>query len=414
MKAELISIGDEILIGQVVNTNAAFLAEELNKLGIAVVRITTIADKAENIPAVLEEASTRAELVLTTGGLGPTSDDVTKYCLAEYFNSRVSLNPEVLERIKVFIHARGGIVNDKNAGQAMLPDNCEVLPNRSGTAQGMWFSKDNITYVALPGVPYEMKEIFQNELAPRLRRRFILPVIHHETVLTSGISESAMAKLIEEWEARLPSNISLAYLPSPGILRLRLSGTDNKPDRLLEEMRTELKKLEAVIGPYIFGYNEDRLEEITGNMLRKKGLTLSLAESCTGGKIGELITSVPGASDYFKGGIIAYSNEIKSDQLGVSPATIETYGAVSREVVHEMAAGALIRLKSDYSVAVTGVAGPAGGTDRKPVGTTWIAIAAGDKITSKVYHFGEHRGRNIQKAAITALFMLKKELEGNR
>lgn len=411
MKAELITIGDEILIGQVVNTNAAFLAEELNKLGIAVVHIATIADKAENIYTALQEASSRVELVITTGGLGPTRDDVTKHSLAKYFNSGMSLRTEVLDQIKAFINARGGIMNDKNASQAILPDNCEVLPNRSGTAQGMWFSKDNVTFVALPGVPYEMKEIFLNELAPRLRRRFTLPVIHHETVLTSGIPESSMAKLIEKWENGLPAGISLAYLPSPGILRLRLSGTDNNPDKLLETMHTELKKLESLIGPYIFGYNEDRLEEVTGDLLRKKGLTLAIAESCTGGKISELVTSVPGASQYFTGSIIAYSNEIKVHQLGVPAVVIERSGSVSREVSIEMAKGAINMFHSDIAMAVTGIAGPTGGTIHKSVGTTWIAVASKDHITSQIYNFGEHRGRNIQKAAVTALFMLKKELE---
>ncbi|MBN1158391.1 MAG: competence/damage-inducible protein A [Bacteroidales bacterium] len=413
MNAEIITIGDEILTGKVINTNAAFLSQELDKLGITVVRITTVSDTSHSILSSLEEASSRADLVITTGGLGPTTDDVTKYSMAEYFHSKMSINPEVLEQIKIFIRARGGNVNDKNKGQAMLPENCEVLPNRSGTAQGMWFSKNNVNYVALPGVPYEMSEIFLNELAPRLKERYILPFIHHEMVLTSGISESAMAMQIGAWEAGLPSNIRLAYLPSPGILRLRLSGTDNNPEKLTDDMQTALRSLEAIIGSYIFGYNEERLEEITGDLLRHKGYTLALAESCTGGKISELITSVPGASDYFIGSIIAYANEIKTDQLGVSPDTLRTYGAVSREVAHEMATGVLKRLGSDYSIAVTGIAGPAGGTDRKPVGTTWIAVASGKRITSRIYHFGEHRGRNIQKASIAALFMLKKELEDN-
>lgn len=413
MKAELITIGDEILIGQVINTNAAFLAEELDKLGIHVIRITAISDNAGDIRSALKEAATRADLVITTGGLGPTRDDVTKHSLAEYFESKLVLCQEALDSIKAFLQARGATINDKNISQAMLPDNCEMLPNPAGTAQGMLFCKDNVTYCALPGVPYEMKEIFQNELAPRIRQRFALPVIHHETILTTGMAESAMAQLIEDWESKLPSHIRLAYLPSPGILRLRLTGTGSNKDKLVDEMHHEQKKLEAIIKPNIFGYNNDRLEEITGNLLLKKGLSLAIAESCTGGKISELITSVPGASQYYKGSITAYSNDIKTTQLGVSPGTIKKYGAVSRETAHEMASGVLKRFNSDISIAVTGIAGPGGGTEKKPVGTTWIAVASRNKITSQIYHFGEHRGRNIQRASVTALFMLKTAIENN-
>lgn len=413
MKAELITIGDEILIGQVINTNAAFLADELNKLGIHVIRITAISDNAGNIRSALEEASTRADLIITTGGLGPTRDDITKQSLAEYFNSKLVLYQEAFDNVKAFLHARGATINDKNASQAILPDNCEMLPNISGTAQGMLFFKNNITYCALPGVPYEMKEIFQNELVPRIKQRFALPVIYHVTILTTGIAESAMAQLIEDWESKLPSHIRLAYLPSPGILRLRLSGIGSKKDMLMEEIHNEQNKLEALIKPYIFGYNNNLLEEITGDLLLKRGLSLAIAESCTGGKISELITSVPGASQYYKGSITAYSNGSKINQLGVSPGTIKKYGAVSCETAHEMAAGVLRRFNSDISIAVTGIAGPGGGTEEKPVGTTWIAVASQNKITSQIYHFGEHRGRNIQKASVTALFMLKTFIENN-
>lgn len=415
MKAELVSIGDEILIGQVINTNAVFLAEELGKLGVEVIRMTAVADRTEDITEAIKEATARADLVLTTGGLGPTSDDVTKETLARFFGTEMVLYPEVLERNKILLRSRGVTLNKRNSRQAMMPENCEILPNPSGTAQGMWFSRTNVTLCALPGVPYEMREIFLREIAPRLKQRFVLPQIRHLTVLTSGLPESEMAQIIGDWEKNLPSHIRLAYLPSPGILRLRLTSTAAKKEDLEQEMERESEKLRALVGPFIFGFNEDKLEQITGELLLQKSLTLSVAESCTGGKVSELITSVPGCSAYFMGSVVAYSNEVKIRELDVSPQTIKNYGAVSEEVVIEMARGALKRFKSDMSIAITGVAGPSGGSEIKPVGTTWIAIAsAAREVNAQLFRFGEHRGRNIMKAAITALFMLKKELESDR
>lgn len=295
----------------------------------------------------------------------------------------------------------------------MMPDNCEILPNVSGTAQGMWFTRDDVTCCALPGVPYEMKEIFLNEIVVRLRQRFVLPEIRHLTVLTSGIPESEMAHIIEDWETNLPAHIHLAYLPSPGILRLRLTGKADNAEEVMHDLERESEKLRTLIRPFIFGYNEDQLEQVTGELLLGKSLTLSIAESCTGGKVSELITSVPGSSAYYKGGIIAYSNEIKIRELDVAPQTINNYGAVSEEVVVEMAKGALKKFRSDVSIAISGIAGPSGGTESKPVGTTWIAVASQKQVNTRLFRFGEHRGRNILRAAISALFMLKMELESN-
>jgi nicotinamide-nucleotide amidase len=414
MNAEIITIGTEILIGQVVDTNSAFLATELNKLGILVVQITTISDDPDEITCALNQAGRRAKLVFTTGGLGPTNDDVTKQTLADYFGSPLVVNETVLEHIRSLLASRGVAMNERNYRQAELPVNCELLPNSAGSAPGMWFFRDEVNYICLPGVPFEMKAIFSEEIKPRLINRFMLPAIHHITVLTHGIPESEMAMVLEDWERKLPVNIKLAFLPSPGMLRLRLTGrSDNTPEELKVIMEEELKKLEKIIGPHIFGYGEDRLEEITGRLLREHGLSLSVAESCTGGMLGATITAVPGSSDYFKGGIVAYSNEIKTIELNVSPYTLMINGSVSQAVAEQMAEGVRSRFNTDYSIAVTGIAGPTGGSVEKPVGTTWIAVASRKRIISHVHQFGEHRGRNVQKAVIASLFMLRDEILGS-
>jgi nicotinamide-nucleotide amidase len=319
--------------------------------------------------------------------------------------------PEVLKRIETLLTSRGVSVNERNKKQAELPDNCELLPNSAGSAQGMWFKKDGRDFISLPGVPYEMKAIFKEELKSRLLERFVLPAILHVTVLTHGIPESEMAITICGWEKNLPENIKLAYLPSPGLLRLRLTGkTTGDSAELKATIDREVEKLKEIIGRHIFGYDDDKLEVIVGNLLKINNLTLSLAESCTGGLISLMITSVPGSSVYYKGGLVAYSNDLKTTELNVSPYTLMINGAVSQAVVEQMADGARTRYGSDYSVAVSGIAGPSGGTQEKPVGTTWIAVASGRRIISRVFNFGEDRGRNMQKAAIAALFMLREEI----
>jgi nicotinamide-nucleotide amidase len=275
----------------------------------------------------------------------------------------------------------------------------------------MWFRKDGAHIISLPGVPFEMEAIYLEELKQRLKDRFTLPVIHHITILTHGVPESVMANMIHDWEIHLPREIKLAYLPSPGILRLRITGKTTRPrEELVAEMEEEKRKLGEIIRPHIFGYNEDKLEEIVGTLLKEHGFTLSLAESCTGGAISKLITSIPGSSAYYKGGIVAYSNEVKTSELDVSPSTLMMNGAVSQAVVEQMAEGVRTRFGTDFSVAVSGIAGPEGGTAEKPVGTTWIAIASKKRVVSHAYNFGEHRGRNIQKASIAGLFMLNKEI----
>jgi nicotinamide-nucleotide amidase len=411
MKAEIITIGDEILIGQVVDTNSAYLATELNKLGISVSRITSIPDLHDSIIKAFDEATTRADLIISTGGLGPTSDDITKHTLAEYFGGKLVVVPAVLQKISSLLASRGVVMNERNRKQAELPDNCELLNNSAGTAQGMWFKKEGRDFISLPGVPFEMKAIFREEMEPRLKKRFILPAIQHFTVLTHGVPESEMANRLQDWEKNLPENLKLAYLPSPGLLRLRITGkTSGDSEELKALLGTEVEKLKEIIGKHIYGYNDDKLEVIIGNLLKKNNLTLSLAESCTGGLISLLITSVPGASSYYKGGIIAYSNEVKTSDLNVSPYTILINGAVSQAVVEQMAEGVRTRYQADYSIAVSGIAGPSGGTEEKPVGTTWIAVASKNRIVSRIHNFGEDRGRNMQKAAIAGLFMLREEI----
>ena len=410
MLAEIITIGDEILIGQVIDTNSAFLADELNKIGFRVGQITSIRDDRDCIINALNEASQRARLVVITGGLGPTSDDITKQTLTEYFNAKLVLNAAVLEHIKSLLTARGVGVNDRNVSQAELPDHCRLLHNASGTAQGMWFEKNNTIFISLPGVPYEMKAIMTDYAIPMIRETFRFPPIQHYTILTHGLAESAMAVKIASWEQHLPPPVKLAYLPSPGILRLRLSVFDPADHDGNALLAKEILKLESLIPDYIFGYNDDTIEAVTGNLLRQKNRHLSVAESCTGGKIASMITGVPGCSDYFLGSVTTYSNESKCSLLGVDPESIRIHGAVSQAVVEEMALGVRERFSAEISVAVTGIAGPAGGTSEKPVGTTWIAVSTTDSTRAEKFSFGEHRGRNIQKAAIAALFMLRSEL----
>lgn len=411
MQAEIITIGDELLIGQVVDTNSAFLGMELNKLGIRVIRITSVPDSRAEIIHALDDAIGRAQLVICTGGLGPTADDITKPAFAEYFGCTLKHNEEVLQHIRKLLGAKGVIINERNIRQAELPDQCEILHNSAGTAQGMWFTKNGCNVISLPGVPYEMKAIYYEELERRFRERFPLPPILHHTLLTHGLPESKMADIIQDWEKNLPGELKLAYLPSPGILRLRLTGYANGS---IEDLRTKLNQetehLKALIGPYIFGNNEDRLETVIGELLITKNQTVSFAESCTGGTISSMITSVPGSSRYFKGGIVAYSNEIKTSELNVSPYTLMMNGAVSQLVVEQMADGIRKKFQTDYAVSVSGISGPDGATDDKPVGTTWIAVASEKRIVARVHNFGDERSRNIQKAAIAALFMLREEI----
>ncbi len=410
MRAEIINIGDELLIGQVVNTNASWMAEALNKSGIRTVRITVIADNKEEIRNALDEASKRADIILISGGLGPTNDDITKQTLAEYFNSKMVFHEPAFRQVKAIFEARKFPVNEINRQQAMIPEKCIPLFNKNGTAPGMWFEKEGKVYVSMPGVPFEMKPMMTEQVLPKLRKKFNLGFIYHKTIMTTGIPESMLAARIEEWENNLPENIKLAYLPQPGIVRLRLTASGKDEKQLVEEVNNYCRKLHSIIPEVIYGYDDISLEEVTGELLVKSGKTVSTAESCTGGYIAHLITSVAGSSRYYKGSVVSYANEIKSSLLDVPEEVLAEHGAVSREVVEAMARGAQRKLNTDYVLAVSGIAGPDGGTPEKPVGTVWIALASPEGVQSNLFHFGEHRGRNIRRSALAALNMLRLEL----
>ena len=410
IQAEIITIGEELLIGQVIDTNSAWISQQLNLIGISVKQITSISDNKQQIVETLNESINRSEIVLITGGLGPTKDDITKHTLAEYFNSSLVFNEEAYKNIEAIFSRRNVQVTELNRLQAYLPDKCKVIPNLEGTACGMLFKKNNCIIISMPGVPYEMKTMMKNFILKELQNEFKLPFVVHKTILTQGIGESFLAEKIEDWENNLPKNIALAYLPSAGIVRLRLSAKGTNQNELTELINTQVNSIKEIISEYIFGYDDETLEIIIGNLLKQKKKTLSIAESCTGGYLSHLITSVPGSSAYFKGSIISYANEIKKNELNIYEDDLIKYGAVSKEVVEKMAKNILLKFDTDYAIATSGIAGPDGGTKEKPVGMVWIAVADKNSTNSQVYFMGEHRGRNIQKSAITALNMLRKKI----
>jgi len=410
MTAAVISIGDELLIGQTVNTNASFIAAELNLAGIQVKSILTIADEKNEISNALQQASQQSGIVIITGGLGPTNDDITKNTLCEYFGSTLILHKPSLENIRKLFYQRGMKITTVNRNQAMVPHNCTVLKNTLGTAPGMWFQKDNIHYFSLPGVPFEMKALMTDGVIPLLAKLNISTPIIHKTILTTGIGESALAELISVWENKLPSPIKLAYLPEPGIVKLRLSCYHAGSVETKKTFDAEVKKLKKLIPDLIFGYENDTLASVTGKLLQKKQASVATAESCTGGLIAHLITALPGASAYYKGSVIAYHNDIKTKVLGVNKKLIEKHGAVSEEVVRAMASGVRELMQTDYALAASGIAGPDGGTPEKPVGTVWIACATPEKTLTQKLSLGNDRGRNIRRASLAALNILRKQL----
>ncbi len=408
MKAVIVTIGDEILIGQIVDTNSAWIAEQLNLSGMGVAEIRSISDNHEDIISTLADLESKVDLVIMTGGLGPTKDDITKKSLTEYFDSKLVENEEVLQHIGELFHKRGFKLTDINRRQALLPDRCIPLGNNPGTAAGMWFERSETIFISMPGVPFEMKEIVKDELLPRLRKLINGNVIIHKTIMTQGIAESYLAAKIRHWEDELSPEIKLAYLPRPGIVRLRLTAIGNNTDRLNLILEKEVSKLLTIIPDDIFAFEDTQLEKVVGELLKERGLSVSTAESCTGGRISSALTSVPGSSEYFLGSVIAYSNDMKINFLQVKAEDIENYGAVSEQVVCQMAEGIRLKTKSDYGIATSGIAGPTGGSDEKPVGTTWIAVSSAEKCLARQFNFGEHRGRTIDRAVLTALNMLRK------
>jgi len=411
INAEIITIGDEILIGQVIDTNSAWIAQQLNSIGINVFQITSVSDNNHHIVNALDLSTSRADLIIITGGLGPTKDDITKQTIAGYFNTKLVRDQDVLDHIIQLLEPRGVKINDLNIQQSDIPENCNLLHNACGTAPGMWLEKENKIFVFMPGVPFEMKYIVSEQLIPRLKNQFITPAIVHKTLMLQGIAESMLAQHIEEWEYQLPETIKLAYLPSPGLIRLRLTAKGDSEEILKNSISEQVEKLKPYIKPWYFADDDETIEVTVGKLLKNNNKTLSIAESCTGGKIAHMITSIPGCSDYFKGGIIAYSNEIKKNILSIDPKLIVNFGAVSKEVVEAMAINIRNKFKTDYSISTSGIAGPNGGTLEKPLGTIWIAVASQNKVFSKKYSFGDsNRERNIQRATLSVLSELRKFL----
>jgi len=412
MTCEIINIGDELLIGQVINTNASWLAEQLTLSGIRVERITVVSDREDAILNALSGVLPGTGVVILTGGLGPTRDDITKTALCKFFDTKLVTEPEVLKTVEHFFAVRGLKVTELNRMQAEIPAIAEPVKNVCGTAPGLWIEKDNRIYISMPGVPFEMKEMTSSGILPRLMALNPGRVIVKKTILTAGMGESFLAKRIEHWENSLPPAFSLAYLPSPGIVRLRLLAEGNDKAGLETELARQVSGLVKRIPELIYGYDDDRLEEVVGRLLLQKGLTLATAESCTGGNIAHLLTSVPGSSAYYHGSVVAYANHVKEEALGVDSTLLDAHGAVSREVVTAMAEGVKQRLHTRCSVATSGIAGPDGGTPDKPVGTTWIAVSTPARTVAKQFMFGEDRIRNIVRTSVVALNMLRLELSG--
>jgi len=408
MKSAIITVGDEILIGQVMDTNAVWISKQLNKLGVRVCEMVTVSDEAEQINSTLDRYIGNYELLIMTGGLGPTKDDITKQTLASYFDSKMVVHPEVHQKITAYFKERGRTMIESNLRQADVPDNCRVLMNNHGTAPGMWFEKDDSILVSLPGVPYEMKGLMEDHILPEIKNRVEVPSVVHKTIMTQGVPESYLAATLRNWEADLPDCVKLAYLPRPGIVRLRLTVIDKCASESKQLLKVIIDKLLDIIPQHVFGYDDISLEESLGVLLKEKELSLSTAESCTGGNIAKLITSIPGSSEYFTGSVVAYDNRIKDYILGVETAILDEKGAVSREVVEQMARGIMNVYGTDTAISSSGIAGPDGGTTDKPVGTTWICVAYGDKLYSEKYLFGGSRDRIIDQASYSAMQLLRR------
>lgn len=410
MEAIIITIGDELLIGHTVDTNAAFIASALNSIGISVKRKYIISDKKDEISTHVKQALSEVSIVLTTGGLGPTNDDITKKVLCELFNTELVLSEEALMQVKQFLEIRNLPLNKNNLGQAYIPQACTLLTNKYGTAPGMLFKKSESILISMPGVPHEMISLMTDEVLPAIKSLFSLDRIIHKVITVGGIAEAVLAEKLSDWENKLPEYIHLAYLPSPGVIKLRLS-VYNSNDNHIHEVEHQANKLYKIIPDNIISMEGLSLTEVLGKILNQKSLTIGTAESCTGGAIASEITSIAGSSDYFKGSVVAYHNSIKENILNVSKSDLETYGAVSKQVAESMAKGIAELLKTDISIAVTGIAGPGGGTSEKPVGTVWIAISIKGKVLSQKYKFGNRRDTNIRRTVNAGILFLINEIK---
>ena len=405
MISAIVTIGDELLIGQVIDTNSSWIAQQLNFIGIKVEERVSVADDVAAIRSTLDRLLQKVDYIFITGGLGPTKDDITKHTLTAYFDDVLVNHQPSLDNIERMFKAYGRAVNPVNVQQAMLPSKARIVVNKNGTAAGMWFQKNGKSVISMPGVPYEMKGMMSDEILPSIQQENNI-TIYHKTICTQGIGESWLAEKIEDIENELPSYIKLAYLPAPAQVRLRLSAYGEAKE---SELNTFLNKIVERVGDYVYGFDSDTLPTVIGKLLKEKGKTLAIAESCTGGSISHLITSVAGSSAYFKGAVVSYANEIKVNQLGVENSALQSEGAVSKAVVEQMALGALKNLNSDFAIATSGIAGPSGGSAEKPVGLVWIAVASKEGMFSKEFKFGDNRERTILMASLTAMNLLRKE-----
>lgn len=406
--ATIITIGDELLIGQVVDTNSAWMAKELNKAGIWLRRRVSVGDVKEEIVNALDAESKAASIILITGGLGPTADDITKPVLAEYFGGKLVIDQGALENVQQIFAKLNRPMIERNMKQAEVPDVCTVIPNKRGTAPGMWFEKNGKVIVSMPGVPHEMKGMMKDYVIPKLQQHFTFPFIDHRTLLTAGIGESFIAETIQEWEFALPANLKLAYLPNYGMVRLRITGSHSNNEHLQKQLNEQFEMLKEYVKEWLVTDEDIPLAKVVGKLLREKNATVATAESCTGGYIAHLITSFAGSSDYFKGSVVSYANETKENVLHVKHDTLITDGAVSEATVRQMVAGVIDAIHTDYAVATSGIMGPGGETPGKPVGTVWIAAGSRNRVIAEKYHFRYDRERNIEMAAIYALNMLRR------
>lgn len=412
IKAEILAIGDELLYGQIIDTNSHWISQELDKIGVRVVRRTTIGDDKASMMAAFADAEKRADIVLMTGGLGPTNDDMTKPLLAEYFNCDIELVPEALGAVRSFFEKRGRELTDLNRFQAHLPTKCTYVANEVGTAPGMWFEENGTVWMSMPGVPHEMKKLMTDYVLPKIKEIFPLPIIYHKVIKTVGIGESWLADLIRDWESNLPKSIKLAYLPSLGQVKLRLTAFGDNYEALQAAVETQIELIKPSIEKYIFGYNQETLEASIGRLLNQVDKKVALAESCSGGYISHLITSIPGCSKYFQGALVPYQNELKSQILDVDQTTLTDCGAVSEQTAIQMSEHVRKMFDADFGLASTGIAGPDGGWSQKPVGTVWIACAMEGNTITKKLQLTQDRMLNIQLTAVAALNMLRLCISG--
>ena len=410
--AEIITIGDELLYGQTINTNAAFIGSLLSEIGVSVLKMTTVSDQNNEIKKAIQIAEQSSQIILITGGLGPTNDDVTKKALVEYFNTKLIQNQSVLEDLKELFQFRPAIKIEENLNQTWVPENCIKLTNKVGTAPGMWFNEKGIIYVAMPGVPREMEFIMKNGVLPKLKNELQLPIIQHSIINTVGIAEVKLAQMIAEVENSLPNSISLAYLPSLGKVKLRLTAKGTDKTFIEKELKKFTSQIESIASDYIYGYGNISLEEVVGKQIAAKNFTISTAESCTGGKLANTLLTIPGSSEYFSAGVIAYSYEAKNNLLGVSLEMLNIEGAVSEKCAKEMAIGVREKFNTSIGISSTGIAGPGGGTPDKPVGTVWIAYSDAFQTIVKRLDLGNN-GRlvNIELTTIACLNLIRKSLK---